>query len=125
MEIVDSYKIVSENIEVLTNIEKEISGLKYHINIPKISKPTSILLLELKKRLILEVTINTSEILDIKVIKKIKEKFIDSCHKILDSFAPGLNTETRDFLTGTLIHDMLGLGDIEFLLNDNLLEEVV
>ncbi|MFH1592355.1 MAG: ATPase, T2SS/T4P/T4SS family [Candidatus Woesearchaeota archaeon] len=125
MAIIDTYTVTSEGVNVVVNIGKSESGLNYSIKIPEVGKPTSVLLLELKKRLITEVTIGTSEILDPKVMIQIKERFTGSCHKILDKLMPGLLTETKDFLTGTLMHDMLGLGQIEFLLEDVSLEEIV
>src|SRR3989344_3171554 len=38
---------------------------------------------------------------------------------------PTINKETEKFLSGTLIHDMLGLGKMEYLINDPHLEEIV
>jgi len=125
MAIIDSYDVTSDKIKVKVNIEKDESGLKYDIKISGISKPTQVLLLELKHRLITEVTISTSEILDPRVIEQVKKRFIDSCFKILDLIMPGLTSEKKDFIAGLLIHEMLGLGKIEFLLNDDFLEEVV
>ena len=38
---------------------------------------------------------------------------------------PHIKPEIKDFLIGKLMQDMLGLGDIEFLVNDKHLEEIV
>src|SRR3989344_5425311 len=38
---------------------------------------------------------------------------------------PGIKQDTEDFLVGILMQEMLGLGKIEFLLNDPNLEEIV
>ena len=122
---VDNYSVISEGVTAEIHIEKDASGLNYRITLPEISKPTNILLLELKKRLITEVTIGASEILDMKAIQQVKEKFTSSAEKLLDLLMPGLNKETKSFLIGRLIHEMLGLEDLEFLLNDEYLEEVV
>ncbi len=125
MELIEKYNVEAEGVEVQVSIERGTSGLEYKINLPKISEPTLVLLSELKKRLITEVTLTTSEIIDPKVIKEIKQRFTANCKQILDVLMPGLEEKTRNFLTGKLINEMLGLNEIEYLLNDDFLEEVV
>jgi len=97
----------------------------YNLNIPPVSDTTSLILNEIKKKLILEVILDPLENTDPRIIKKIKEKFRNSANNIINSFMPGLNEETKNFIIGFLIRDMLGLGDIEILLEDINLEEVV
>lgn len=125
MVVINKYNVKSEGVSIAVNIVKDKLGLKYDIELPEISKPTSVLLSELKKRLITEVTLSTSEILDPKIIKQVKKGFVTNCNTALDSIMPGLPIETKNFLSGVLIHEMLGLGNIEFLLNDEFLEEIV
>ncbi len=125
IEKIETYAVISEGVQALVSIERTDLGLRYSIAIPAVSKPTAVLLSELKKRLITEVTIGISEVLDPKVIIQIKERFATNTYKILDLLMPSLDVEIKNFLTGILINDMLGLGDIEFLLNDFFLEEIV
>src|SRR3989344_7564605 len=100
---INSYSVTSEGVTAEIHIEKDASGLNYRITLPEISNPTNILLLELKKRLITEVTIGASEILDMKAIQQVKEKFTSSAGKLLDLLMPGLTKETKSFLIGRLI----------------------
>jgi len=125
MEIRERYQINSEGVNVEISIEKDQFELIYKIDKPKINKPTSVLLQELKHRLITEVTITTPEILDPNVIEQVKKRFSESVKKIIDNLIPNLDTETKNIIIGLLIHDMLGLGDLEFLLSDTFLEEIV
>src|SRR3989344_5735151 len=122
---IDAYKIKIEGLEIEASIEKEKYKLMYNLNIPPVSDTTSLILNEIKKKLILEVILDPLENTDPRIIKKIKEKFRNSANNIINSFMPGLNEETKNFIIGFLIRDMLGLGDIEILLEDINLEEVV
>ena len=54
-----------------------------------------------------------------------KKSFIEQTTKLLREKVPTISTEAEKFLVGMLIQEMLGLGKIEFLLNDPQLEEIV
>ncbi|MBI2672267.1 Flp pilus assembly complex ATPase component TadA [Candidatus Woesearchaeota archaeon] len=125
MTTIDSYKIKVEGIEVDINIDKEPYKVKYNLSIPEISNTNSVILKEIKKKLILEVSLDPLENTDPKIIKNIKEKFRNSAEKIINNFIPKLNENTKNFIISILIREMLGLGDIEILLEDINLEEVV
>lgn len=126
MSVVDSYTINADGIIVKINIEKvKDLGLAYTINIPQISRSTLVLLNEVKNRLITEVSLGAQEILDPKIIENLKERFRKSSESIFRSIIPSISKETVDFLTGSLLHEMLGLDELEFLLNDDSLEEIV
>ena len=125
MEIIEKYETISEGIKSVISIERDQFKTRYIVSIPSTSKATEILLTELKKRLILEVNLGALEILDPNIMKTIKDRFKESSFKILENIMPGIPLETKDFLTGIIMHDMLGLGNIEFLLEDINLEEVV
>lgn len=126
MNVIESYTINAEGVIVKVDIEKAKDvGLTYNINIPQISKFTSVLLSEVKNRLITEVTVGAQEILDPKIIENLKERFRKNAETIFKSIIPTISKETIDFLTGILLHEMLGLDNIEFLLNDDALEEIV
>ncbi|MEK6952307.1 MAG: ATPase, T2SS/T4P/T4SS family [Nanoarchaeota archaeon] len=126
MTIVDNYNINADGIIVRVDIEKiEDVGLLYKVNIPQISRSTLVLLNEVKNRLITEVNVGAHEILDPKIIENLKERFKKSSEAVFRSIIPNIPKETVDFLTGTLLHEMLGLDEMEFLLNDDSLEEIV
>ncbi|MBI2499523.1 Flp pilus assembly complex ATPase component TadA [Candidatus Woesearchaeota archaeon] len=126
MTIVDNYNINADGIIVRVDIEKiKDLGLIYKVNIPQISRSTLILLNEVKNRLITEVNVGAHEILDPKIIENLKERFKKSSEAVFRSIIPNIPKETVDFLTGSLLHEMLGLDEMEFLLNDDSLEEIV
>ena len=69
--------------------------------------------------------IAVGEIIDQKSVLKIKQKFMEDACRLLKEKIPDINQETQDFLVGMLMQEMLGLGKIEFLINDSELEEIV
>ncbi len=125
MVIIEKYKVESEGIKVDVVIEGE--GKKaffYKLYPPKISPATHAFLSEIRKKLITEVALGPTEILDPNVIEKSKERFRFTAAEILEK-EMRLDESSKNILIGILINDMLGLGDIEFILGDTALEEVV
>ena len=68
---------------------------------------------------------SSAEILDPKVIDKLKKRFREKASSLLTNKLPDLDKTTKEFLIGRLIYEMLGLGEIEFLLGDTNIEEIV
>jgi len=83
------------------------------------------LLEEIRKDLISVTAIAVGEIVDEKSIQKIKTRFMADASNLLQEKIPNIPKETEEFLIGVLMQEMLGLGKIEFLMNDPRLEEVV
>ncbi len=97
----------------------------YILDRPKIEEATEALLEEIKASLVKEVSISIKEYVDAKELETVKEKFIKKADESIRNFLPNLGESQRRILIGNLIHEMLGLGDLEILLNDPNLEEVV
>ncbi len=126
MATVEKYPIEADGVQA----EVEIIGGKglanmYQLNAPELSKPTLALVDEIRHELITEVKVSAAEILDPKVMGTLKKKFSDKASELLKQKMPLMNEDTKTFLIGTLVHDMLGFGKVEFLLNDGHLEEIV
>jgi flagellar protein FlaI len=123
---IENYRIRAEQIEVTVKI---ISGKRalpsYELIIPQLEPATKALLDEIRSLLITEVTISTAEMLDPKSITLLKEKFSRKANSIIQLKLPHLAEDVRTYLIGVLLQEMLGLGYIEFLLNDPALEEIV
>jgi flagellar protein FlaI len=125
MQIIEKYKIKIEKISMEVKISVDGGKKKYLLNVPEINPATKALLDEIKQELILEVAISTSEILDPKIIQKLKQTFKKRAELSLAEKLPHITEKTKDFLITILLNDMVGLGNIEFLLNDGQLEEIV
>lgn len=123
--VIEAYPLSIDRAEVVIKITKEGHGPRYNLLITKIDTGTEALLEEIKKDLISVTTIAVGEIIDEKSVSRIKNKFMIDAGKILSEKIPDIKEKTKEFLIGMLMQEMLGLGKIEFLINDPQLEEVV
>lgn len=126
-EWLDSYKLNVNNVLVDVNIffRDEDSIPIYEVNIVNMTKNTKIILEKIREEFISKVNINTSEISDSKGLDKLKDLFRKELIVLLKKYFPSLDNKTQDMLMNYVIEQNLGLGYIEILLKDNLIEEVV
>ncbi len=123
---IDQYSVEADGIKVAVKITGSKGSIrKYELTLPECKQATLALLDEIRRELVMEVSITTSEILDPKVVGNLKQKFEEKAVLLLKNKLPNLSEETKQFLIGTLLHDMIGFGKVEFLLNDGFLEEIV
>lgn len=123
--IVESYQINVDGAKVEIEIKKDKLGLKYNVSIQPIDIATSALLGDIRNELISITTISMKELVDPSSFTVIKERFMAEATKLIRQNLPNIEKEVEQFLIGHLIQDMLGLGEIEFLINDPNLEEIV
>ncbi len=121
----EEYGIEVDGAKVKVEIIKDNLGVTYNLHIPKISPATAVLLDEVRNELISITTISMKELVDPSAFSSIKRRFMNDARKILKERLPKLEKEIEDFLVGTLMQEMLGLGKIEFLIDDPNLEEIV
>ncbi len=122
---IETYEIEIDKAKVEIRIEKFERGLAYNLYIPEVDTGTRALLEEIRKELISITTLAVGETMDQKSIQRIKIRFMEDASRILKEKIPNIPQDTEDFLIGILMQEMLGLGKIEFLINDPKLEEVV
>lgn len=123
--VLEKYTMAVDNAEVEVIIQKTQEGLVYHIELPKLYEPTVAMLDYIRNELLSLSTFGVGEIIEKKSIEKIKAEFIKLASNIIKEKLPNIKKDIEDFLIGNLIHDMLGLGKIEYLINDINLEEIV
>jgi len=123
--VIKEYNLEIDKASVKIRIEKNETGLIYNLIIPEIDLGTSALLDEIRKELISVASMAVGEIIDQESVKKIKNRFMEDSKRLLKEKIPHIKEETQDFLIGILMQEMLGLGKIEFLINDQELEEIV
>jgi len=121
----DEYHITVDEAKVNVRIEKVQKGHKYTLEIPKIEEGTEALLGYIRKELTSVTTMAVGEIVDQKSINKIKNQFISEAKRLLEEKVPTLSPDKRSLFVGLLMQEMLGLGKVEFLINDPSLEEIV
>jgi len=71
------------------------------------------------------VQLSRDEFTDSDELEKVKSKFKEAIKKQLDLMIPEAEEKAREIIVGNLIHQMVGLGDLEILLEDPNLEEMV
>lgn len=125
MSQVESYSISTEKLKSTVKIMKIRGNLSYNLKIPEIGIATMALLNNVKSDLVTEMHVSDTEILDSKIISTLKKQFRKRAISLINQKMPGLDSQTLSTLAAILMNDMLGLGNIEFLLNDPHLEEVI
>ena len=120
-----NYPIEVDGAKVEVEIKKEEDTYVYNINLPKFSVGTESLLRYVKNELISNATINLQEMSEQESFVKMKQRFLGEITLVLKEKLPHIDPETEKTLAGMLMQDMLGLGEIEFLINDPNLEEIV
>jgi len=125
--LLKEYEIESEGVHVgVKVIYKEGNFVKsYLLDIPEYGKGTQALLENLKREIIMDSSIKAEKLLDPKFLESLKDQFRAKAIGILEKQLPNIGKETETALIGILLHEMLGLGKIEFLLADGNLEEIV
>jgi archaeal flagellar protein FlaI len=120
-----NYILEADGAKVKVGIKKDNENYIYSINLPKFNIGTESLLRYVKNELISSATINLQELSEQESFVKMKKRFSVEITSILKEKLPRLESETEKMLAGILMQDMLGLGNIEFLISDPNLEEIV
>jgi archaeal flagellar protein FlaI len=123
--IIDSYKIIVDKAKVNVEIKKDNVSIIYFLQVPEVNIATQALLNEVRNELISATNIGMKEILDPNAFNDIKKRFMIETKSLLETKLPNLKEDMKEYLVGKLMQDMLGLGEIEFLVNDINLEEIV
>lgn len=125
LEKLESYEVESEGAKVKVEILKESLGIVYELNIPEVDIATSAFLEDIRNELISITTVRMTELTDPTAFNTIKKRFVHQATKLIKKKLPNIAERTEKFLVSKLIQEMLGLGEIEFLVSDPSLEEIV
>lgn len=124
---IDSYEYRSKGIPItitVTTAKGEFVPI-YEVRISSISKTTEFLLEKIRQQLIRQVSLGVIDILDAKKTGQIEQKFEETIQDLVAKYFPESDAETKAFLASYLISRSLGLGNLELLMDDNMLEEIV
>ena len=121
------YSVDSDGVNVGVKIVyKEGEFVKsYVLNIPEYGSGTKALMDSLKRVIIMDGNVKAEKLLDPAFIEVLKAQFRERAGTILKRELPKTDEPTKNSLIGILLHEMLGLGKLEFLLSDGDLEEIV
>ncbi len=124
--VVETYTIEANKVSSKVEITEENDFvLHYNLRFPKIEKGTIILLNKIRSTLLTEIPIRTTELIEPTYLEKIKNEYLEKGLELLKKELPMASDSLLNFLIGSLINDMFGLGKIELLLSDANLEEIV
>ena len=126
-EIIDQYKLVIDDVPATVKIVRDPNEFVpvYHLIFPRIEKATQVALESIREKMLTEMEIEPEEILSLKELEKLKVEFREKTIEMLKEELPHLTEANRKILSGILMHQSLGLGPIEILLQDRNLEEIV
>ena len=124
-ESVESYRLEVDGAYANVELRKDEEGLTYNLAVPQISRITSVFLDEIRNELISATTVSMKELTDPALFHRIKKRFLEDSRRLLKEKLPHTEKSVEDFLVGTLMQEMLGLGKIEYLISDPNLEEIV
>ncbi|MEM2918388.1 MAG: ATPase, T2SS/T4P/T4SS family [Candidatus Altiarchaeota archaeon] len=123
---IERYKIYLDDLSLEVKIvDADDYVLHYEISLPKIDYVTKALLDEVKRSLIGEIEVETRTVLDPEKFKELKLRILDKSKEKLKHVLKKLSEEEIILLSRVLVNDMLGLGEIEYLIADPKLEEIV
>lgn len=123
--LLETYDIESEGTKTRVEVVIKDYVPLYRLIIPEVDVATLALLDDIKERLIGAVDMSTTEVLDPKLMSELKEEFREDANMLLEEELPNISKDIKEHFILSLIHELLGLGDIEFLLDDQHIEEIV
>ncbi|MEM4625528.1 MAG: ATPase, T2SS/T4P/T4SS family [Candidatus Pacearchaeota archaeon] len=123
--LLEEYNLEVDETRIKVTIESTKSGKIYKILLPKIGIGTLALMDQVRRELVLTTNIGAAEISDIRTVNRVKKEFSEKISKMLSEKIPNISEKLKKILIGMLLQEMLGLGKIEFLINDPQLEEIV
>jgi len=124
-QVLERYDVEVDKAIVKIEISRDFASTTYNLKVPDIGIATAALLEEIRNELVVATTIGMKEITDPAAFKSIKKRFMNDAVSLINEKLPRIDSKMREFLVGKLIQDMMGLGEIEFLVNDPNLEEIV
>src|SRR3989344_1376190 len=125
--VIEKYFVESFKVKAEVNIEKSLKEFVpvYVLKVPDIEPGTLALMDLIREKILTEISIKTSELLNPRALEELKDKFFERGFDLLRRELPHANEDVWEFISGSLVHEMLGLGKIELLINDGELEDIV
>ena len=124
--IIESYALSDGSLKAAVTIArgKDERMPTYHLEVPRLEAGTVAFLKDIQPELLKKVSISTQEALNIKMAGQLKKKFLEAGMHLIKANIPQLPQEKVEMIAARLVQEMLGLGDIDFLLKDEQIEEI-
>jgi len=123
--LIESYSIFDGPLEAHVSVRKNPGHIKsYELTIPRLEVGTSVFIDDIKAQLLKKVTISSQEVLNIRMADGLKLKFFETGKSMVRESMPELPEPVLDSIAQRMVQDMLGLGNIDYLLHDDQIEEI-
>ena len=125
--MLDAYQLTVEGLQLQVQVlqGKDDFVPSYVLSITNISDTTKIILEKIRERFVSEAQVGKIELIGLEHAEELKAKFSKEVERLLREYLPTSDEQTRQTLITYIIQQNLGLGYIELLLKDDLLEEIV
>ncbi|MFN3910134.1 MAG: type II/IV secretion system ATPase subunit [Candidatus Anstonellaceae archaeon] len=120
--IIAEYTFKADQVPVSVSILDFAQYKLYSISLIELSPGTKIFLDQIKENLVKEVPAEASEVADVEKMLAIKGRFHEKIKQYIAQFS--LGPEVSDILSGLLLHRMFGLGELDLINKDDMLEEI-
>ncbi|MEK6843338.1 MAG: ATPase, T2SS/T4P/T4SS family, partial [Candidatus Micrarchaeota archaeon] len=127
MKILSTYKLENEKVVAdVKVVQRETEYINtYELEYLQLNEATRAVLNTLKEKIIEKVDLKISDLMTQGDDVLVRKKFTEKAKEFIKKEFPNATTEEEDFLLGKLIQEMLGLGDLELMLADAMLEEII
>ncbi len=127
LKIRETYTVMADDVEAKVMIAESPAEYVplYILERPVLDIATKAILNAIREELIKLVEISTKEFVDPSALEAVKLRFKKKAMDLIERYLPTLGDREKRILAGNLIHEMLGLEDLEFLISDHGLEEIV
>ncbi len=119
-----SYKAGHIEVDVRIVRGKGEKVCTYHLDIPKLNEGTLAFMDNIKAELLKEIKISQEEALDIRMAMQLRDKFVKLGKDMVKKGMPHVSGRKLNFMVEKIIQEMLGLGEIDYLIQDDKIEEV-
>lgn len=125
--VLASYELEVDSVPGKVVVVKEPSEFVpiYKIEVPEVEPATKAILDDVREKMIEQTVIPFGEVLNPDEMKSLEGKFSDKAFSLIRQQLPHLSLKKQRTLAGILMHNSLGLGILEMLLQDENLEELV
>ncbi len=125
-ELLDEYEYKANEIPVRVRIIRSPDSYVpyYTISLARVSETTAIILERIRREIAEQVSLGIIDIVNVKKEALIEERFKEAIDTLLIKYFPDVDEETHAFLKAYLVQKSLGLGDLEIVMNDSMLEEI-
>ncbi|MFH1695070.1 MAG: type II/IV secretion system ATPase subunit [Candidatus Micrarchaeota archaeon] len=122
--IIAEYELIADTNKAKVKIKEKKNSKRpfYFLEFDQVDYSTKKFLEEIKEEIAKSISIETGE--NQSENKELKEKFINTVNKTLLKYFPENQQNVTQKIAGILLHEMYGMGKLELLMKDYLLEEI-